>query len=170
MYMQGWTGILVDGNYKMIEKARKVRKKDICVHALVSNEIREMDFYLSESHLVSSLDPVHAASYTNLEARTQKVRMSSTTIDQIIDQHLPIGKIIDLLSIDVEGHDFEVLQSITLSQHRPRVIVIEDLGLVKNNLDENTYVKYMKNYEYVLVSTDKYNLYFMPRENISGKV
>jgi FkbM family methyltransferase len=169
MYTLGWTGILVDGNPRLIEKARKVRKKDICVNALISNEVREMDFYLSESNLISSLDPVHAASYTDHDGKTQKVRMSSMTIDQIIDQYLPVGKIIDLLSIDVEGHDFEVLQSITLSRHRPGVIVIEDLGQMKNNLDENTYVKYLKKYQYVLVSTDRQNLYFMPEEKISGK-
>jgi FkbM family methyltransferase len=169
MYTLGWMGILVDGNPKLIEKAKKVRKKDICINALVSNDVREMDFYLSGSNLISSVDPAHAASYTNLEGKTQKVRMSSVTIDQIIAQYVPEGKTIDLLSIDVEGHDFEVLQSITLSKYRPRLIVIEDLGQVKNNLDSNTYVKYLKSYNYVLVSTDKQNLYFMPDENISGK-
>jgi FkbM family methyltransferase len=169
MYTLGWTGILVDGNPELIEKAKKVRKKDICINALVSNEIREMDFYLSGSSLISSIDPVHAASYTHLEAKTEKVRMSSVTIDQIIAQHVPEGKTIDLLSIDVEGHDFAVLQSITLSKYRPRLIVIEDLGHLKNDLDNNEYVRYLKTYQYVLVSTDKQNLYFMPEEHISGK-
>ena len=167
MYTLGWTGILVDGNPKLIEKARKVRKKDICVNALVSNESREMDFYLSGSHLISSVNPVHAASYTNLEGRTEKIRMSTMTIDQIIDQYLPAGKTIDLLSIDVEGHDFEVLKSITLSKHRPGLIVIEDLNQMKADLSSNVYVSYLKTYKYILVSTDKQNLYFMPEENIS---
>ena len=169
MYTLGWTGILVDGNPQLIEKAKRVRKKDICINALVSNEVREMDFYLSGSNLVSSVDPVHAASYTHLEGKTEKVRMSSTTIDQIIAQHLPEGRTIDLLSIDVEGHDFAVLQSITLSKYRPRLILIEDLGQMKNDLDNNIYVRYLKTYRYVLVSTDKQNLYFMPEEHISGK-
>lgn len=169
MYTLGWTGILVDGNPKLIRKARKVRKKDICVNALVSNESGEMDFYVSGSHLISSVDPVHAASYTHLEGRTEKIRMSAMTIDQIIDQYLPAGKAIDLLSIDVEGHDFEVLQSITLTKHRPGLIVIEDLKQVKADLGSNLYVTYLRNFKYILVSTDKQNLYFMPEENICGK-
>ena len=169
MYTLGWTGILVDGNPQLIEKAKKVRKKDICINALVSNEVREMDFYLSGSNLISSVDPVHAASYTHLDSKTEKVRMSSVTIDQIIAQHVPEGKTIDLLSIDVEGHDFAVLQSITLSKYRPRLIVIEDLGQMKNDLDNNEYVRYLKTHKYVLVSTDRQNLYFMPEEHISGK-
>jgi FkbM family methyltransferase len=168
MYTLGWTGILVDGNPQLIEKAKKIRKKDICINALVSNEVREMDFYLSGSNLISSVNPVHAASYTHQGGKTEKVRMSSVTIDQIITQHLPEGRTIDLLSIDVEGHDFAVLQSITLSKYRPRLILIEDLGQMKNDLDNNIYVRYLKTYKYVLVSTDKQNLYFMPEEHISG--
>jgi FkbM family methyltransferase len=166
MYTLGWTGILVDGNSKLIEKARKIRKKDICVHALVSNESREIDFYLSGNDLISSIDPEHAASYTNLDSRIEKVSMSTMTIDQIIDQYLPAGQTIDLLSIDVEGHDFEVLQSISLAKYRPGLIVIEDLKQMKADLSNNFYVLYLKNYQYVLVSTDMQNLYFMPEENI----
>lgn len=169
MYTQGWTGILVDGNPTLIEKAKKVRKKDICLNALVSNEIGEKDFYLSGSSLISSLDPVHAASYTSEGGKTEKRRMVSTTIDQIIEEHVPPGKTIDLLSIDVEGHDFAVLQSISLNKYRPGLIVIEDLEQIKNNLDENLYVRYLKPFQYVLVSTDKQNLYFMPAENIGSK-
>lgn len=169
LYLLGWQGVLVDGNPTIIQKTGRIRKQDICVNALVSNQNREMDFYVSESHLISSIDPVHAGSGGEGQGKSEKLLMQTITLDQIIERYVPPGKQIDLLSIDVEGHDFEVLQSITLSKTRPRLIVIEDLAQVKNKMGENRYVKYLQERDYLLVSTDRLNLYFMRKEEFETK-
>jgi len=35
LYLQGWNGILVDGNKALIDKAKKIRRQDICIHGIV---------------------------------------------------------------------------------------------------------------------------------------
>lgn len=165
LYLQDWDGILVDGNPVLIEKARKIRKKDTCIHALVSNETREADFYIGESNLMSSIDAGFVENSSSKGYVPKKIKMQTVTLNQLIDTYVPAGKTIDLLSIDVEGHDFEVLQSLDLNRHRPRMIVVEDLEHSKSNIEDNTFVKYMQAYRYNLVSTDKQNLFFLKGED-----
>ncbi len=50
------------------------------------------------------------------------------TLDDILEEaNAPAP--IDLMSIDVESHEIEVLNGVTLSRWRPRLILIEDLAL-----------------------------------------
>ena len=50
--------------------------------------------------------------------------LNTDTLDNIIAQHAQ-GKQIHFLKIDVEGHDFKVLEGLNLSKYRPWVIIIE---------------------------------------------
>lgn len=47
------------------------------------------------------------------------------TLTSILDEHLASGRQIDLLSVDVEGHDMNVLQGLDFERYRPRVILVE---------------------------------------------
>ena len=40
-------------------------------------------------------------------------------------EKLPANEIVDVLDIDVEGHDYEVLVSFDITIHRPHLILIE---------------------------------------------
>src|ERR1700733_12833924 len=58
LYMKGWQGICADGNAALIKKFRRIRKRDICLHAIVSDERKEMVFYQDvKDHEYSSVDP-----------------------------------------------------------------------------------------------------------------
>jgi len=112
----------------------------------------------SWNSLMSSLDKDHAHAPENTAG--QSFTMQTITVNDIIEQHMEKGKPIDLLSIDVEGHDFEVLQSIDLNRHHPAMIVIEDLAIHAAPLSENKYINYLGPYHYYLAGMDKQNLYF----------
>jgi FkbM family methyltransferase len=162
LYLQGWTGVLVDGNDKLIEKAKRIRRKDISVHGIVSNKNEEVVFYLAEDSLMSSIHPEQ----TNKPQ--EKITAVTITINDVIERYVPHGQKIDLLSIDVEGHDFEVLQSIDLNKHRPTLIIVEDLGHWCNDImdvQKNKFVEYLGRYSYYLASRDKKNLYFFASEH-----
>src|ERR1700730_11003207 len=45
LYLKDWNGICADGNEALIKKFRKIRKRDTCLHAIVSDQRREMVFY-----------------------------------------------------------------------------------------------------------------------------
>jgi len=81
-------------------------------------------------------------------------------VESILDSHLPKGTTIDLLSIDVEGHDLNALMSVNLNKYRPRIIVIEihEFKLAENSADP--IVKYLKDNDYALECFSTINGYF----------
>ena len=50
--------------------------------------------------------------------------MPTRTLDALLDETgLPQ---IDFITIDVEGHEMDVLQGLSLEKHRPRVVIFEE--------------------------------------------
>ena len=43
------------------------------------------------------------------------------------------NKIIDFLSIDVEGHEYEVIKGLNLKKYKPRILLIEFLNEKEDN-------------------------------------
>jgi FkbM family methyltransferase len=125
LYLKGWQGICADGNAALIKKFRRIRKRDICLHAIVSDEVKEMIFYEDQKdHEYSSVDPELG---TRLKAHSKnlvEVKMTSTTLADIFDQYLDNRKI-DLLCVDVEHHDLQVLKGNNFERYRPSVICVE---------------------------------------------
>jgi dTDP-4-dehydrorhamnose 3,5-epimerase-like enzyme len=76
-----------------------------------------------------------------------------------LDRNLPAGASLDLLTIDVEGHDFQVLKGLDLSKYRPKVIVVEIHGL--NTLQDNEIYKYLISNGYSLKAFAILSAYFV---------
>jgi hypothetical protein len=57
---------------------------------------------------------------------TARKKVSVYPLRQILADHLPVGREIDFLCVDVEGLDLEVLRSNDWAHYRPRVVLIEE--------------------------------------------
>jgi FkbM family methyltransferase len=125
LYMKGWQGICADGNSTLVKKFRKIRRRDICLHAIVSDERKEMVFYQDEKdHEYSSVDPQLGSKLKATSKTLVEMKMTSTTLEDIFDRHLG-SRNIDLLCVDVEHHDLQVLKGNNFEKYRPTVICIE---------------------------------------------
>ena len=137
LYLQGWRGINIDANAGLIDQCKRVRKKDISLCEAVSNEEREVIFHKSKESAVSTIDEERLLEWKkNWEfADEDQERLVTKTLTSILDAHLPDDSNVDLLTIDVEGHDLQVLQGLNLMKYRPKVIVIEihDMNTVSHN-------------------------------------
>ncbi len=160
LYKRGWRGITIDANEALVLKHRKLRKQDISVCAVISDNEQEVIFTDFEDSLVSSLDQAHVDEYR--ETRTIKSQRSvkALTLNQILKSH-EASYHFDLLSIDVEGHDFEVLSSLDLHIYRPKLIVIEmhDFDLLYP--EDNKVYSLLKSHSYKMLSYAKPNGYFI---------
>ena len=74
------------------------------------------------SYLPETEDTAHTGVSTILESAPEKVKLLRFE-DAILGLNLPTQ--CDLLSIDVEGHELNVLKSINFAQHRFRAVVVE---------------------------------------------
>lgn len=114
-----WSGILIEPSLRHIESCKNLRKNSIIVHAaLIDNEnIKTIrgDF---DGHLMSSVDGNRLSRKDNL------IEVPARTLKNILIEY-SCPKTIDLLSLDTEGHEFQILNGIDFSLVTFKYIVIE---------------------------------------------
>ncbi|MDR6195962.1 FkbM family methyltransferase [Siphonobacter sp. SORGH_AS_0500] len=165
-YCKGWRGITIDANKSLVEKHRNLRLKDIPLYAAVSNTETEVVFTEYNMHELNTIDQ---RTVTVLE-KDQKVkvvaehRLKTRTLTDLLQENLPTGQTIDFLSIDVEGHDWEVLQSLDLSIYRPRLIVIEMHSFDLEKCAENAIYAYLTANGYVFSGYAVWNGFFLDQQ------
>jgi FkbM family methyltransferase len=120
---QGWTGVLVEPLPDKARQLRLRRKAQVFQVACSGPEDdgKPLDFYV-------------AGMYSSL--RAQSVTAGVTPVDQITVQGMTLDSIlsqvrapasIDFVSIDVEGHEIDVLDGFDLARWLPKILVVEDL-------------------------------------------
>lgn len=80
--------------------------------------------------------------------------ITSTSLGKILELHVPRGKKIDLLTIDIEGQEFNALQSVDLKKYNIKVILTE---FNKNKIKLNKYLE--KNGFYLFKTEDRNGFY-----------
>jgi len=161
LYRRGWHGVSIEANERLIAKHRRIRPRDQAVCALVSNEERDVTFTEFDEPLVSSVDPDFVNTMTGTYGKkiVAQRTMRTKTLTRILgDCGAP--KQFDLLSIDVEGHDFEVLVSLDLDRYRPRLIVIEMHGFAIERQDDDPICRHLRRHGYTLAGHVATNSYF----------
>lgn len=134
LWRQGWRGINIDVDDYKINLFRRYRPRDINLTLGVSSTDGEREYYFQHGESygsMTSFESVFAKSRANkmnreVGARTVEVRK----LDSIVEEHLPRtqdGQLvsIDLLSIDVEGHEHEILRVFDFARYRPKCICVE---------------------------------------------
>jgi len=142
-----WKGIAIEASPTQFNKLKKNRKCQLHNVALSLTK-KEVEFYevvegftqmsgINNINYQDSLDRIINKS----KSKINKIKINSTVFSEII----PNNQIIDLLSIDIEGNEFEVLSSIDYNIYQIKVIILE------NNIPEKlNYLKFFseKNYSY----------------------
>jgi len=130
---------------------------------LVSDEREEVTFHISQNNSVSSADKKLVESRADKWPIQQEVTMQTTSLDDILREHLPANQEIHLLSIDVECFDFMVLNSIDLNRYQPKVIVIElpDFDLKAQTIDSHEVITHLAQHGYELKHFAMWSAYFV---------
>ena len=121
---KGWTGVLVEPQPDLAEELRRRRSAKVYAEACSSRRNSGSRITLHLAGGASSFNRgLNSADIKPHGAIDVPVR----TLDEILsDAGIPR---IDFISIDVEGHELEVLDGFDLARWRPRLILIEDLLL-----------------------------------------
>jgi FkbM family methyltransferase len=142
-YKKGWTGHLfepIQSNIDLINIFRRRDKKYQNLVGLSKTKTKFFEFVPTEySTMVKSVADQLIAEGKKLKStyEIESIRLSDTDIE--ISPSQP-----SFLSIDVEGADLEVLNSIDWTKIRPRVVCIEEVGetnskLIKEKLELEGY-------------------------------
>lgn len=125
-YDAGGSGINIEPNPVLYSRFKDDRPRDTNLNMGIASAPGVLKFHLiAGDPTLSTFDDEQLSRLVASGHRRQaSIDVPVDTLTRIIDVYAP-GRRIDLLSIDVEGMDFAVLQSLDLHQHRPQVIEVE---------------------------------------------
>lgn len=160
LYRKGWRGINIDMEEDKISLFNMVRPRDYNIICPVSDKREEVTLFRFSKYGLGSTINRDYASETKDEIFDKKI-VETKTINEIIDYSPYKGKQIDVLSIDVEGMDFKVLNSLDFGIYKPKLIIIEDHHRSIEEVLETDIYNLLKKHSYVLRSWTFYSLIFV---------
>jgi FkbM family methyltransferase len=143
----GWKCVLIEPIPELYETIKRERKGDNVFNVAASSQPGESTFYMADglTLALSSLEKNKLPTDLIEEygGKIKEIKVKLETLDNILE----VANInsIDFISIDVEGHEIDVLRGFSISKYNPRIILIED----NSGLLENQIAKYMKKFGYV---------------------
>ena len=122
----GWTGICIEPHAKLFPLLQKNRPKSICVNvAIWDKDLDAIPFYATEFgswSVVRERDNVPLP--RNREKYVDVQQIPAKKLDTILEEHgAPVN--FEILSVDVEGTEWHILNGFNIDQYRPRFIIIE---------------------------------------------
>ena len=159
LYKRGSKGINIDSDEKSITSFNKFRKNDYNFKGLISSSEKNINYYYY--HDRSALNTVDKNLVKSRKAKPKKIiKLSTTTINKIISNSPYENKKINLLSIDIENHEYEALKNFNFKKYKIDMIVTECLNLKSKKLEtQNQSLKYILNSKiYKLLIKNNYNL------------
>ncbi|GJG86378.1 hypothetical protein tb265_15590 [Gemmatimonadetes bacterium T265] len=126
----------------------------------MSNGVELRTFTEFDDNLVSSLDDSHVSEWSRHRSIRARHRVTTQPLADILDAHNAPHDF-ELLTVDVEGHDLEVLRSLRMPQYRPYVIVVELHGFDLYSATHESVVALLADNGYRMVAFAKPNGFFL---------
>jgi len=137
-----WNGICIEPNDTFMEDLKKNRNCNISNDVISSHEGREINFALCGA--VSSIIDENIGVFTKTDVSVLKI---SNTLENVLDK-FNAPKVIDYLSLDVEGQEYNILSTFPFDKYKFKCITVEHnaphIGtkqqiLIRDILEKNGY-------------------------------
>ena len=152
-YRRGWKGINIEPTPDLFDSFLKKRKRDINLNYGIGNG-ETLTFYVFNKGNFNTFDSKLAeervCSYSGELQIINTIEIKTHPLSEILDNYLPANTKIDLLTIDVEGLDYQVLLSNNWEKYIPEFIFVEcEESLSDLSKDEIYLFLTQKNYKLV---------------------
>jgi FkbM family methyltransferase len=162
LYLRGWRGLAIDGNPELVNRFRYARPRDSAVCAVISNEERMVEFAISARHELSTVSRDFEQNFMRPGEVKERRSVRTVRLQSILENN-SVPSRFGFLSIDCEGHDYEVITSFDLNHYRARLIVIEMHGFSIEQYNDHPIVRYLEQHKYGLAAYAIMNGYFIDR-------
>lgn len=150
-YRRGWSGINIDAMPGSMQSFRAIRPRDINLELGVGLDAGEKEYYIFNEPALNGfskqLSMERESSYGIYKIIDVK-KIKVEPLERILDSNLKYGQIIDFLSVDVEGLDFEVLKSNNWCKYRPQYVLVEILRSSLQDVVQNEISRFMLGHGY----------------------
>ena len=128
LYERGWNGINIDLDKTSIDEFKKFRPKDINIQIGVSNYAgNKKVFYYHKRSPLNTLSK--KLKEFRIKKPTKTFNLQVDTLNNIIKKSKFKNKQINLMSIDIENHEYEALQNFNFKKYKIDLIVTEFTNL-----------------------------------------
>lgn len=156
LYKKGMRGVLVEANPQLIGELKFYRSEDVILNKCISNHSDEsLQFYIMSGDGLSctSMDAVNEMIEKNPQLYIKDtITVDTITVNQILQKYFSKAPI--LLSIDIEGQEESILQTLDYDKYAPLIVIVEriDYGttiatkkrkdLIADIMSQNGYFEY----------------------------
>jgi len=172
LYKKKWSGINIDLNPLSIEMFNFLRPRDINLNTCLSQKkgYKKL-FYSGELSPLNTIDPHHTdflKKNFNLSQKVFKIKKIKTeNINGILKKYK--FYVIDFLSIDLEGHEYDVLNNFKFDIFKVNLICIEMLNHdSKSKKNSSKITNLLKKNNFKLIYSTGVNKFFKNNERISN--
>jgi FkbM family methyltransferase len=166
-YSRGWRGVNIEPNPEMFDLFRKYRAKDINVKKGISESIGVLNYFMFDEPALNTFDKVLALEYEEQSHKMKKmINVDVCRLDMLLEEVVPDGVAIDFMTIDAEGHDFDVLKSNNWMIFRPRILLVEMLGITLTELNQSDMHKFIVLQGYELIAKTVNTFFYRDHKKI----
>ncbi len=127
-YRQGCRGVLIEPNPLLCKKLKKTRKRDVIMNVGIGSPEQNgsrMTYYMFNAHTLNTFSEEEKNNI--LRANEYKLvdekQIDLVSINSLFEKY----KNINLVSVDVEGWNYEILKDIDFGKYRPFCFCVETL-------------------------------------------
>jgi FkbM family methyltransferase len=169
-YERGWRGINIEPNVELFKRIVQFRPRDRNYNCGISNTEGNLKFY-QETNEFDDLMPMSTFDKAIAERQKKEHRIHFTEIlVPVKTLNNLLAKIsipeITFITIDVEGFEKQVIESIDLTRYKPVVLCIEAMDPSTENPSYRDWEKLVIDNNYVFAMSDGLNRYYLHKSHI----
>jgi len=145
-YLNGWRGINIEARPGSKALFDRVRPGDINLEIGISGSRGELTYYfIDDDSTMNSFSREFLDHLGIFSEVKREIKVPVMPLSETLERHVPNGRVIDFMNVDVEGYDLEALRSNDWQRFRPKFVVVEDKSVDPN---ESEIVSFLKTCDY----------------------
>ncbi len=161
-YQKGWSGINIDALPGSMKKFQRMRPRDINLEIPISDKRGSLKYYMFSSSSYNTFCEEIAALHKNILIGTKE--LETQKLSEVLDEHLNINMEIDFLSVDIEGMDYQALQSNDWNKYRPKVVVFEYKANNIKFIEESKFNMFLNEKGYTFYCCSPTNAFYIEKD------
>lgn len=167
-YDNGWRGINIEPEKEMYQRLVAERPRDTNLKLAVSNvdTLSKMFFNTKDSALSTLSEEVSLNNKKVFGLDSYEEWVTTLTLKQIWDDHVPHGQEVHFLKIDVEGLEDKIIGGNDWQSKRPWVLVIESNVPMSRTPSHDQWEHVLLSNNYIFVYADGMNRFYLAKERL----
>ncbi len=163
--LMGWTGVAIEPNPALTAKYARLRPSCQVVTSGVGETAGRLEYILFNIDQCNTVDPKLAdiARQRGIK-EIGRIPIEVRPLDELLAEHVR-DHFIDVMSIDIEGHEIPALRSNNWARWTPAIILGEDHLPFGRSFEDSELALFLRDRGYAVVSRVHFTTFFVHRDH-----